>query len=77
MGIDGLRRFDVYPKTHDDLKVRTVGGAVISVCCYLFAAVLFVSEFRQYRSLETIDRFVRWDSHTSPLGSHLLGRPGP
>ena len=56
--MDSLRRFDVYPKTHDDLKVRTVGGALISVCCYLFAGVLFVSEFRQYRSLETVDRCV-------------------
>lgn len=50
-----MRRFDVFPKTHDDLKVRTLGGAAISVCCYLFAFTLFISEFRQWRSLETVD----------------------
>uniref|UniRef100_A0A7S2GMN4 Endoplasmic reticulum vesicle transporter C-terminal domain-containing protein n=1 Tax=Haptolina brevifila TaxID=156173 RepID=A0A7S2GMN4_9EUKA len=52
---DALRRFDIYPKTHDDLKVRTLGGALISIGCYLFVSVLFVSEFRQWRSIETVD----------------------
>ena len=57
-GLDGLRRFDVYStnKTHDDLKVRTLSGAGISVCCCIFAAMLLVSEFRQYRAIETVDR---------------------
>ena len=57
-GFDGLRRFDVYStnKTHDDLKVRTLGGAAISICCCIFAALLFVSEFKSWRSLETVDR---------------------
>ena len=54
--MQALRRFDVVNvKTHDDLKVRTIGGAAISVCCYLFATVLFVSEFRSWRHLETVD----------------------
>jgi hypothetical protein len=58
MGLDGLRRFDVYStnKTHDDLKVRTLGGAAISICCCIFAALLFMSEFRSWRNLETVDR---------------------
>ena len=57
-GFDGLRRFDVYStnKTHDDLKVRTLGGAAISVCCCVLTALLFVSEFRSWRNLETVDR---------------------
>jgi len=53
--MEALRKFDVYPKTHDDLKVRTLGGALISICCYIFVAVLFLSEYRQWRSLETVD----------------------
>mmetsp|Transcript_17509 Transcript_17509/g.44882 ORF Transcript_17509/g.44882 Transcript_17509/m.44882 type:complete len:615 (+) Transcript_17509:62-1906(+) len=56
MPLQALARFDVVNvKTHDDLKVRTIGGAAISVCCYLFAIILFVSEFRSWRHLETID----------------------
>ena len=50
-----LRRFDVYPKTHDDLKVRTLSGATISLCCYVFATVLLFQEFKQFRALETVD----------------------
>jgi len=58
MGLEGLRKFDVYTsnKTHDDLKVRTLGGAAISVACTLFATCLIVSEYRQWGHLETVDR---------------------
>ncbi len=57
MGLD-IARFDIYStnKTHDDLKVRTLGGAVISIVCTIVAIVLFISEFSQYRALETVDR---------------------
>jgi len=54
--MQSLARFDVVNvKTHDDLKVRTIGGAVISVCCYIFAFTLFLAEFRSWRHLETVD----------------------
>ena len=53
----GLERFDYYStnKTHDDLKVRTLSGAAISVACSIIALLLLVSEFRTWRSLETVD----------------------
>ena len=53
-----LARFDIYSanKTHDDLKVRTLGGAAISIVMTMVACLLFVSEFRQWRHLETVDR---------------------
>ena len=53
--MSGLRRFDVFTKTEDDLKVRTISGAAISVCCYHFASILFVSEYRAWRHIETVD----------------------
>lgn len=54
--MSGFLKFDVVNvKTHDDLKVRTIGGAAISICCYLFAATLFVSEWNAFRHLETVD----------------------
>ena len=43
-----LARFDIYSsnKTHDDLKVRTLGGAGISIVMSVFAVILLVTEFR-------------------------------
>ena len=53
----GIERFDYYStnKTHDDLKVRTLGGAGISITCSIIAIMLFFSEFRTWRTLETVD----------------------
>ena len=54
----GLERFDYYStnKTHEDLKVRTLGGATISIIFSVIAFLLFVSEFRAWRALETVDK---------------------
>jgi hypothetical protein len=30
--VSRLRRFDVYPKTIQDYQVRTLGGALVSIC---------------------------------------------
>lgn len=56
--MESLSRFDIYStnKTHDDLKVRTLGGAGISVVMSVFALILFVSEFRNTFHLETVDK---------------------
>lgn len=62
---DSLRKFDIYPKTQDDLKVRTLSGALISVCCLLIAAVLLASEFWAWRAIETVDR-LDVDTTTKP-----------
>jgi hypothetical protein len=51
-----LLAFDIYPKTNDELKERTLGGALISVICTIFAVTLFVSEFSQWRTIETVDK---------------------
>ena len=54
--MDSLSRFDLYPKTRDELKVRTLGGAVISITCSIFAVLLFSTEFSRWRAIETADR---------------------
>ncbi|KAG8467080.1 hypothetical protein KFE25_000396 [Diacronema lutheri] len=51
-----IMAFDAFPKTLDDLKERTLGGAAVSVAATILIAVLFVSEFRQYRLIETVDK---------------------
>lgn len=51
-----MDRFDIFPKTYDDFKERTLGGAAVSVACGLLALLLFGAEFAQYRAVETLDR---------------------
>jgi hypothetical protein len=61
-----MDRFDVFPKTLDDFKERTLGGGAISVICMLAACILFMTEWASFRSVRTIDRLV---VDTSPDGS--------
>ena len=64
-----MDRFDIFPKTYDDFKERTLGGAVISIVCCLFALLLFAAEFAQYRAVETVDML---DVDTSTAGNTKL-----
>jgi hypothetical protein len=43
------------PKLHDDLKVKTVGGAAVSICAAICIFFLFVSELGLYLRTETTD----------------------
>lgn len=47
-----VRRFDIYRKIPKDLTQPTLTGAVISVCCCCFIAILFLSEFLSFISTE-------------------------
>lgn len=47
-----LKKFDVYPKTLEDFRVRTYTGAAVSIVSGLFIFWLFVSEFSYYLSTE-------------------------
>ena len=53
-----MESFDIFAnnKTSDDFKERTLGGASVSIVCGLLALLLFGAEFRQYRTVETVDR---------------------
>lgn len=53
----GLVAFDGFRKTRDELQERTLGGACISIVCFVCAVLLFASEFRHYRSFETTARW--------------------
>ncbi|KAK0085436.1 hypothetical protein PV325_005211 [Microctonus aethiopoides] len=43
-----LRKIDAYPKTLEDFRVKTFGGALITIISSIFMAVLFLSELRDY-----------------------------
>lgn len=47
-----LKRFDAYPKTIEDVQVRTSSGAVISIVSGIVIALLVISEFSAYLSTQ-------------------------
>ncbi|KAK7788838.1 hypothetical protein R5R35_001327 [Gryllus longicercus] len=48
--LDTLRRFDAYPKTQEDIRIKTFGGATVTVLSCIIMVTLFVSELRDYMS---------------------------
>ncbi|MEE6517018.1 hypothetical protein FKM82_026902 [Ascaphus truei] len=41
-----LKQFDAYPKTLEDFRVKTCGGAVVTVISGLIMLILFFSELQ-------------------------------
>lgn len=49
-----LRRFDAYPKTLEDFRVKTFGGAAVTIISGLLMVILFVSELNYYLTKEVV-----------------------
>ncbi|KAM4031784.1 endoplasmic reticulum-Golgi intermediate compartment protein 3 isoform 1-T1 [Anomaloglossus baeobatrachus] len=47
-----LRQFDAYPKTLEDFRVKTCGGAVVTVISGLIMLILFLSELQYFLTKE-------------------------
>jgi len=47
-----LRRLDIYRKVPKDLTQPTLTGAIISICSCLFMTFLFISELKEYLTVE-------------------------
>lgn len=47
-----LKRFDAYPKTLEDFRIKTLGGGAVTVISGLLMFILFVSELSFYLSTE-------------------------
>jgi len=47
-----LKQFDAYPKTLEDFRVKTFGGAVITSMSSFIMCILFLSEFHYYLTTE-------------------------
>jgi predicted small secreted protein len=43
-----LRQFDAYPKTLDDFRIKTFGGATVTVISSVIMFILFISELNYY-----------------------------
>lgn len=50
--IERLRRFDAYPKTLEDFRIKTFGGAAVTIVSGLLMFILFVSELNYYLTKE-------------------------
>ncbi|KAK6167933.1 hypothetical protein SNE40_021856 [Patella caerulea] len=47
-----IRQFDAYPKTLEDFRVKTFGGAAVTIISGLIMVILFVSEMNYYLTKE-------------------------
>ncbi|ESO99176.1 hypothetical protein LOTGIDRAFT_142052 [Lottia gigantea] len=47
-----IRQFDAYPKTLEDFRVKTFGGAAVTVVSGVIMLILFVSEINYYLTKE-------------------------
>lgn len=48
-----LRLLDAYPKTLEEFRVKTFAGATVTILSSLFILVLFLSELKDYLTIET------------------------
>jgi len=46
--MDVIKKFDAYPKTLDDFRVKTLGGGTITVVASIVMVLLFASETQDY-----------------------------
>lgn len=57
-GLSALKRFDVYAKVHDDYRIKTHSGGLISLTSLIIMAILFVSELNDYMTVEIVDHII-------------------
>lgn len=50
--LEKIRRFDAYPKTLEDFRIKTFGGATVTVFSGILMLILFVSELNYYLTPE-------------------------
>ncbi|OWK03047.1 ERGIC3 [Cervus elaphus hippelaphus] len=49
-----LKQFDAYPKTLEDFRVKTCGGATVTIVSGLLMLLLFLSELQYYLTTEVV-----------------------
>lgn len=47
-----LRQFDAYPKTLEDFRIKTFGGATVTIVSSIIMVILFMSELNYYLTYE-------------------------
>merc|ERR1712151_119579 len=52
------KKFDVYSKVHDDYRVKTQSGGLISLISIIIMAILFTSELNDYLTVDVVDHIM-------------------
>jgi len=53
-----LKKFDVYSKVHDDYRIKTQSGGLISVVSIISMVILFMSELSDYLQVDIVDHII-------------------
>jgi len=53
-----LSKFDVYAKVHDDYRIKTKSGGLISLVSIAIMTILFISELSNYLTVEVVDHII-------------------
>lgn len=56
--VNTLKNFDAYPKLNDEFKIKTFGGAIISISAMIIIVLLFFSELSLYLQVERVDHLL-------------------
>jgi hypothetical protein len=56
--VSKFKRFDVFSKVHDDYRIKTKSGGLISVVAIIIMMVLFISELSSYLTVEVVDHIM-------------------
>lgn len=53
-----IKKLDFYSKVHDDYRIKTQSGGLISLVSFITIAVLFFSELNNYLTVEVVDHII-------------------
>ena len=71
--LDVLKRFDAYPKTLEDFRIKTFSGGTITLISAVVMILLFASETQDYLTPGT--RGEKWDTtrrNWTPHSVHIV-----
>ncbi|XP_023316165.1 endoplasmic reticulum-Golgi intermediate compartment protein 3 [Trichogramma pretiosum] len=66
-----LRQFDAYPKTLEDFRIKTIGGAIVTILSAIVITLLFISEAIDYVTPELKEELFVDTSRGSKLRINL------
>jgi len=70
-GFAALKSLDIYPKIHDDMKKKTLSGAIVSLIGAAFIVYLIISEVAYYLSHDTVDHLYVDTSSGEKIQIHM------
>lgn len=58
MDLSKLKKFDVYQKVHDDYRIQTKSGGLISLASIMAMTLMFLTELNSYLTVEVVDHII-------------------